>query len=112
MAQRRSKLQVEIPSELVQLVSDLRIRESLPGQFEFANKEGIVDLMEFLDLEDTSNFDVKNGRIRFARNGDGLFLYIDLNDGNLEVMQEEFDDICSIDVTLDDLLKARWSGSG
>ena len=96
----------------MELVGDERIKASLPGQFEFADKEGIVDLMEILNLEDESNFDAKHGRIRFARNGDGFFLFVDLNDGNLEIMQEEFGDIYFIDVTLNDLLEARWRGFG
>lgn len=96
------------PKELVELVCNPQINESLPVQFRFHDKGFIVDVMLFLDLDDPNNFDSENNRLRFARNGEGFFLLVDLSGDALNVMQEEFGDIDFIGVNLMDLVNANW----
>jgi hypothetical protein len=95
------------PKQLVDLVCDPRINESLPVQFEFEDKEFMVDVLQFLDLDDPSNIDFDNNRIRFALTGECFVLLLELNDG-LEIMLEEFGETDFIGVTLPELLKAKW----
>ena len=99
---------MEIPDELLTLVGDPEINKSLPVQFQFEDKEFIVDVMLFLDLDDPENLDSENNRIQFARNGEGFVLLADLETEGLRVMQEEFGDIDYIGVTILDLLEAKW----
>ncbi|MCC9609009.1 hypothetical protein LOC68_07390 [Blastopirellula sp. JC732] len=84
-------------------------KRGLPVQFEFEDKAFIVDVTLFLDLNDPANFDHENNRSRVARNGDGFFLFVDLKDEKLGILQEEFGDVDFPSVTLFDLLKARWT---
>lgn len=104
----------EVPHELLEFVNDEHVRESLPIRFYFSDKEFILEIMLFFDLSDPSNFDTEHNYLRFARNGEGDVLLVDLNGDSLEIMQEEFllqeefADIDYIDLTLDDLCKAKW----
>ena len=98
-----------IPSRLTEFVHDKHMRASLPIQFSFEHVPWILDIMCFLDLADPVNFDTELNRIRFARNGEGFVLLVDLNTDALEIMQEEFDDIDHLGISLDDLRVAEWS---
>ena len=102
---------MKLPDELVTLVGDPEINKSLPVQFQFEDKDFIVDIMLFFDLDDPENFDSENNRIRFARNGEGFILLADLGTEGLRIMQEEFGNIDYIGVTIFDLVKAKWQSA-
>lgn len=99
---------LEVPDELLEFVNDKQMRESLPIRFHFSDKKFILEIMLFLDLNDPSNLDKELNYLRFARNGEGFVLLVDLNGNDLKILQEEFDDIDHIGLTLSDLLKAEW----
>ena len=99
---------MKIPNELSRLVHDKEINASLPLQFQFTKKAFIVDIMLFLDLDDPGNFDADRNLLRFALNGEGFFLLVDLASEDLKVMLEEFGDIDYIGVTVNELLEAAW----
>lgn len=98
----------KVPLKLIEFVNDKHMKQSLPIRFRFADKPFILEVMELFDLSADSTCLSDNNRVRFARNGEGFVLIVDLNTDNLEIMQEEFGDIDYINLTLDDLCNAEW----
>jgi len=99
---------LDVPKELLEFTNDKQMTESLPIRLSFSDKEFILEIMLFLDLSDPSNLDNELNYLRFARNGEGFVLLVDLNGDDFKIMQEEFDDIDHIGLTLSDLRKAEW----
>ena len=81
---------------------------ALPIRLSFSDKEFILEIMLFLDLSDLSNLDKELNYLRFARTSEGFVLLVDLNGEDFKIMQEEFDDIDHLGLTLSDLRKAEW----
>ncbi|VUD69394.1 hypothetical protein TDB9533_04761 [Thalassocella blandensis] len=96
-----------IPKALEDLYSDKNITTKIPGTFKFKTVGFVLEIRELLDIKNVENYDVENGRLSFAVNSDGFKLLVDLNSKNMEILQDEFDDIDSIGVTIQDLLDAE-----
>lgn len=77
-----------------------------PVRFEFSDKPFVVEIQYFYGGQSELG-SVENGYLVFAATSDEGDLLIEANFSSDEVLQREFDDIDSIDVTLSDLLNAK-----
>ena len=75
----------------------------IPLSFSFKDKPFILEIQEFLNLDNVKESDIKNQLLPFAINSDGFKIYVDLKDKNLALLQEEYGDIDSICIGVEEL---------
>lgn len=78
-----------------------------PVRFVFADKPFVVEMQYFVTPTFWSIDQSVNGLVSFAVNTDGWGLYVDAGYRSDSILQKEFDNVDSINVTLDDLLRAE-----
>ncbi len=78
-----------------------------PVRFEFLNKSFIVEIQYFYGSQNELGKE-EDGYLVFATTSDAGDLLIKADFSSDEVLQREGDDIDSIDVTLNDLLSAKY----
>jgi len=74
-----------------------------PLSVRFKDEPFILEIQEFLNLDAVKESDVKNQLLPFSINSDGFKIYVDLKDTKLALLQEEYGDIDSIDVGVEEL---------
>jgi len=102
-----SKFGFSIPPALAELFAIVLPKDNLPIGFRFDNVPFVLELQNPLDCSDAGNCDLEKKRLAFAVTPDGHKLLVDLSTQDLNVLQDEFDDIDAIGVTVHDLLAAE-----
>jgi hypothetical protein len=91
------------PPSLIGLRTDVQpVRFEFDGKFPF-----VIEIQYFISVDGQSEEDIRRNLFAFAVNTDGHKMLFDVEDENCSILQDEFGDIDSIGVTINDLLTAR-----
>jgi len=96
-----------LPQIIIDLFTDNEIKRQMPTRFRFNHVAYVLELQYFLDITNSENYDIENGKCRFAVTTDGFELLVDLNSEKLEIFQDEFGDIDSLGISVKDLIEAE-----
>ena len=96
-----------VPQVIIDLFTDIEVKGLMPTRFRFDHIAYALELQYLLDITNPENFDVANGRCRFAVTTDGFELLVDLNSEKLEILQDEFGDLDSLGISFKDLIEAE-----
>ena len=81
-------------------------KDAFPCVFKIEGASFILGIQYLLDINNPENYDVKNGRVSFAVTTDGFNLMVDIRTNDLEIFQDEYGDIDSLDINLTDLVRS------
>jgi len=93
---------LQFPNELSKLLEN-----ATPSRYEITNRQYLLEIQYFLGNEETETKDIKNNLFPFAINTDGFELLIDFGDKKMPILQREYSELDSIDVTLNELIDAN-----
>lgn len=101
-----SKFGFSVPTELKELYTNKSFCGSMPLRFIFDHVSFIVEIQYLIEMSDPSSYDLKNNLFTFAVDSEGYELSVELNSGFLEVFQDEYGEIESTGLKIQDFLKA------
>lgn len=95
-----------VPDVLARFYKNVLVRKGGPLRFELPERGWVIEVQYFLNLDEQNNVDVEHSRFAFAVNSDGHEMLIDLSNENLPILQREYDDLDTINVTVGELLRS------
>lgn len=97
----------KLPDSIIKLLSDDAFKKKVPIRFRLKEHSFLFEIQYLLDITNVENYNVAEGRIKFAVTPDGFQLLVDLNSEGLDILQDEFGEIDNLGVSIDDLLEAE-----